>query len=141
MEVKLLILDACRNNPFGRSWSKALDRGLAVMDAPQGSLVAYATSPKKTAADGMGHNSPYTARLLREIPIPGRPIELVFKAVRVGMQQEAHGEQIPWEASSLTGDFYFLNVAQKKPQCPCEPQKLRLAWHHEPARACRSSSL
>lgn len=107
MEVKLLILDACRNNPYGRSWSKALDRGLGVMDAPRGTLIAYATSPKKTASDGVGHNSPYTARLLREIPIPGRPIELVFKAVRLGVQQETQGEQTPWEASSLTGDFYF----------------------------------
>jgi uncharacterized caspase-like protein len=107
MEVKLLILDACRNNPFGRSWTRALDRGLAVMDTPKGSLIAYATSPKKTAADGTGRNSPYTARLLREVPIPGRPIELVFKAVRVGVQQATQGEQTPWEASSLTGEFYF----------------------------------
>ena len=108
MEVKLLILDACRNNPFGRSWTRAVDRGLAVMDAPKGALIAYATSPKKTAADGTGRNSPYTARLLREIPIPGRPIELVFKAVRLGVQQETRGEQTPWEASSLTGEFYFI---------------------------------
>jgi hypothetical protein len=107
MEVKLLILDACRNNPFGRSWTRALDRGLAVMDAPKGTLIAYATGPKKTAADGTGRNSPYTARLLREIPLPGRPIELVFKAVRLGVQQETQGEQTPWEASSLTGEFYF----------------------------------
>ena len=107
MEVKLLILDACRNNPFGRSWTRALDRGLAVMDAPKGSLIAYATSPKKTASDGTGRNSPYTARLLREVPITGRPIELVFKAVRLGVQQETQGEQTPWEASSLTGEFYF----------------------------------
>jgi len=107
MTVKLVILDACRNNPFGRSWTRALDRGLATMDAPQGSLIAYATSPQKTASDGTGRNSPYTAHLLREIPLPGRPIELLFKAVRVGVQQETQGAQIPWEASSLTGDFYF----------------------------------
>lgn len=108
MEVKLLILDACRNNPFGQSWTRALDRGLAVMDAPRGAVIAYATSPKRTAADGTSKNSPYTARLLREIPIPGRPIELVFKAVRLGVQQETQGEQTPWEASSLTGEFYFV---------------------------------
>ena len=107
MEMKLLVLDACRNNPFGRSWTRALDRGLAVMDAPKGTLIAYATSPKKTALDGTGRNSPYTARLLREVPIPGRPIELVFKAVRLGVQQETQGAQTPWEASSLTGEFYF----------------------------------
>jgi hypothetical protein len=108
MEVKLVILDACRNNPFGHSWTRALDRGLATMDAPHGSLIAYATSPKKTASDGTGRHSPYTARLLREMPLAGRPIELIFKAVRVEMQQETQGEQIPWEASSLTGDFYFV---------------------------------
>ena len=77
------------------------------MDAPKGSLIAYATSPKKTAADGAGRNSPYTARLVREMLIPGRPIELVFKAVRLGVQQETQGEQTLWEASSLTGEFYF----------------------------------
>jgi hypothetical protein len=134
MAVKLLLLDACRNNPFGRSWSKALDRGLGVMDAPQGTLIAYATSPKKTASDGVGHNSPYTARLLREIPIPGRPIELVFKAVRLGVQQETHGEQTPWEASSLTGDFYFAPAeapavstsppSVTPPTSPTSPQQL-----------------
>src|SRR5262249_1754229 len=70
-------------------------------------LIAYATGPKKTALDGAGHNSPYTARLLREIPIPGRPIELIFKAVRLGVQQDTKGQQTPWEASSLTGEFYF----------------------------------
>jgi hypothetical protein len=107
MEVKIVILDACRNNPFGRSWTRALDRGLAVMDAPKGALIAYSTSPKKTALDGTGRNSPYTARPLQEVPIPGRPIELVFKAVRLGVQQETQGAQTPWEASSLTGEFYF----------------------------------
>ena len=107
MEVKLLILDACRNNPFGRSWTRAIDRGLATMDTPKGSLIAYATSPKKKAADGTGRNSPYTAHLLRQIPIAGRQIELMFKAVRVGVEEETQGQQTPWEASSLTGEFYF----------------------------------
>lgn len=73
MEVKLLILDACRNNPFGRSWTRAISRGLAPMETPKGSYIAYATSPGKTAADGTGRNSPYTAHLLRELPVPGRP--------------------------------------------------------------------
>jgi uncharacterized caspase-like protein len=107
MEVKLLILDACRNNPFGRSWTRALTRGLVTMEAPKGSLIAYATSPGKTAEDGTGRNSPYTAHLLREIPRPQRPIELMFKAVRVGVQEETKGHQTPWEASSLTGEFSF----------------------------------
>jgi len=107
MDVKLLILDACRDNPLGRSLTRALSRGLAVIEAPKGSLVVYATSPGKTARDGVGRNSPFTTHLLRELPVPGRPVELAFKAVRVGVQKETNGEQIPWEASSLTGDLVF----------------------------------
>ena len=109
MRVKLLILDACRNNPFGRSWTRALNRGLVTMDAPKGSLIAYSTSPRKTAEDGTGRNSPYTTHLLREIPQPRRPIELMFKAVRVGVQEETKGQQTPWEASSLTGELVFVH--------------------------------
>jgi uncharacterized caspase-like protein len=108
MDVKILILDACRDNPFGRSWTRALSRGLATMDTPKGSLIAYATSPGKTALDGAGRNSPYTRHLLRHIPVPGRPMEPMFKAVRVEVQRETKGQQTPWEASSLTGEFYFV---------------------------------
>jgi uncharacterized caspase-like protein len=107
VDVKVLILDACRDNPFGRSWTRTLSRGLATMDTPKGSLVAYATSPGRTAWDGANRNSPYTAQLLRQIPVPGRPVELMFKAVRVGVQRETNGQQTPWEASSLTGEFSF----------------------------------
>jgi uncharacterized caspase-like protein len=105
MDVKLLLLDACRNNPLGRSWTRALSRGLAVMETPQGALLAYATSPGKTASDGAGRNSPFTVQLLRELAIPGRDIEVALKAVRAGVQQATKGEQIPWVASSMTGDF------------------------------------
>jgi Caspase domain/Sel1 repeat len=115
MAVKLLILDACRDNPFGRSWTRSLSRGLAHMDAVEGSLIAYATSPGKTALDGEGRNSPYTAQLLRHLPTPGLPVELVFKAVREGVQRETRRQcgadackQTPWEATSLTGHFYFV---------------------------------
>ena len=107
MDVKLLLLDACRNNPLGRSWTRALSRGLAVMETPQGALLAYATSPGKTASDGPGRNSPFTVQLLRELAIPGREIEVALKAVRAGVQQSTKGEQIPWVASSMTGDFYI----------------------------------
>src|SRR5262245_12212203 len=87
MEGKLLILNARRNNPFGRSWTRALNRGLMTIDASKGSLMAYSTSPGKTAEDGTGRNSPYTTHLLRELPQLRRPIELMFKAVRVGVQR------------------------------------------------------
>lgn len=107
MDMKILILDACRDNPFGRSGTRSLRNGLAVMEAPKGSLIAYATSPGKTALDGAGSHSPYTAQLLRQIPVPGRPIELMFKAVREEVQRQTNDQQTPWEASSVTGDFYF----------------------------------
>ena len=115
MAVKLLILDAYRDNPFGRSWTRSLSRGLAHMDAVEGSLIAYATSPGKTALDGEGRNSPYTAQLLGHLPTPGLPVELVFKTVREAVQQETRRQcgadackQTPWEATSLTGHFYFV---------------------------------
>jgi uncharacterized caspase-like protein len=82
MEVKILILDACRNNPFGRSWTRSLQRGLVSMPVTEGTLIAYATSPGQTAADGTGRNSPFTASLLRELPQPQRPIELTFHRIR-----------------------------------------------------------
>jgi uncharacterized caspase-like protein len=106
MDVKLLLLDACRNNPLGRSFQRTLSRGLGVMETPQGALIAYATSPGKTADDGPGRNSPFTVQLLRELVITGRDIEVALKAVRVGVQQTTKGKQIPWVASSMTGDFY-----------------------------------
>jgi uncharacterized caspase-like protein len=107
MDVKVLFLDACRNNPLGRSWTRALNRGLAVMETSQGVLLAYATSPGKTALDGTGRNSPFTIQLLRELGSPGRDIEVILKKVRAGVQQTTKGEQIPWVASSMTGDFYI----------------------------------
>ena len=108
MGVKLLILDACRNNPFGRSWTRTLSRGLASMDAVEGCLIAYATSPGKVADDGTGRNSPYTKHLLLQLRVPGQPVELLFKAVRMAVRQETQSRQTPWEASSLTGEFYFV---------------------------------
>jgi TPR repeat protein len=106
MAVKLLLLDACRDNPLGRSWTRALSGGLAVMETPKGALIAYATSPGKTASDGTGRNSPFTVELLRELGIPGRDVEVALKVVRAGVQQITNGQQIPWVASSMIGDFY-----------------------------------
>jgi uncharacterized protein YraI len=112
MRVKLLILDACRNNPFSRSWSRGTEGGLAQMDAPTGTLIAYSTSPKKTAEDGTGRNSPYTTHLLRQIAKPGQPVIAMFQNVRDGVLQETHGKQTPWEATSLRGNFYFKEAVQ-----------------------------
>lgn len=107
-KVNIVILDACRNNPFERSWSRSTEgNGLATMDAPLGSIICYATSPGKTAADGVGNNGTYTEELLQNIQIPGLPIEDVFKRVRIGVVQKTNRQQTPWETSSMTGDFFF----------------------------------
>jgi hypothetical protein len=105
--VNIMILDACRDNPLWRSLRSA-GRGLAVIsDAPQGTFITYSTSPGKTAADGAGRNSPYTAALLRHMNEPGLPVEQVFKRVRQTLTKTTDGRQIPWELSSLQGDFFF----------------------------------
>ena len=111
-QVNIVILDACRNNPFARSFRSAAN-GLAMMDAPSGTLVAYATAPGKVARDGDGTNGLYTRELLNAIQVPGLSIEQVFKRVRQGVSQETRGEQVPWESSSLVGEFVF-----KGPQAP-----------------------
>ena len=79
--LNIIILDACRDNPFARSF-RSSDRGLAKMDAPEGSILAYATAPGSIAADGTGRNGLYTSKLLKNIQTPGLPIELFFKEVR-----------------------------------------------------------
>ena len=106
--VNILIVDACRDDPFGRSF-RSSSRGLAQMDAPRGTIIAYATSPGKVASDGDARerNSPYTKHLLRAMQSPNKPIEQVFKEVRRAVQDETKNQQTPWENTSLSGDFYF----------------------------------
>jgi uncharacterized caspase-like protein len=105
--TNIVILDACRDNPF-RSYARSLQQGLATMDAPIGTFISYATAPGKVAADGSGKNGVYTGHLLTEMRSMGAPIELVFKRVRQQVVAETKGRQVPWEATSLQGDFYFV---------------------------------
>jgi hypothetical protein len=114
--LNIVILDACRNNPFVRSMRSA-SHGLAVMDAPAGILIAYSTAPGTVAADGSGRNSPYTEALSRAMTDLHEPVEQVFKHVRVGVLSATANKQVPWESSSLTGDFYF-NGAQPQVSQP-----------------------
>jgi uncharacterized caspase-like protein len=107
--VNLVVLDACRNNPFARS-SRSGQNGLAAMEAPLGTLIAYATSPGQVASDGMGANGLYTSYLVREMGEPGLKVEDVFKRVRASVRVASAGRQIPWENTSLEGDFYFRSV-------------------------------
>ncbi|HUL10457.1 MAG TPA: caspase family protein [Candidatus Acidoferrum sp.] len=105
-DVNLMILDACRNNPFEQRF-RSQGGGLAQIDAPKGTLIAYATAPGHVASDGAGGNGLYTAKLIDAMKTPGIPIEEMFKRVRIAVSQATSDAQTPWEASSLVGDFYF----------------------------------
>jgi formylglycine-generating enzyme required for sulfatase activity len=104
--LNIVILDACRDNPYAHTFRSAA-RGLAQIIAPTSTLIAYATAPGRTASDGLGANGLYTAELLAAMRTPGLPIEDVFKQVRIRVREKSGGQQVPWESSSLTGDFYF----------------------------------
>lgn len=105
--LSMVILDACRNNPFERRF-RGMGGGLAQIDAPTGTLLAYATAPGKVASDGNGSNGLYTDALLKALGTPGLKVEDVFKQVRISVVKSSDGQQTPWESSSLTGEFYFL---------------------------------
>jgi len=106
--TNIVILDACRDNPFERSWRRRTEgTGLAFMDAPSGSLIAYSTAPGKTALDGRGKNSPYTSALLKHIDSPNITVLQMFQRVRSTVMDGSEYKQTPWESTSLRGDFYF----------------------------------
>ena len=116
-DLSIVILDACRNNPFSQG-SRSLSRGLAQTSAPRGTFVAYATAPGKIAQDGEGENSPYTAAIVDALEVPGLKLEEVFKKVRQDVALQTSGKQIPWENSSVFGDFYFTEPVETAPPKP-----------------------
>ncbi|WP_157267822.1 caspase family protein [Azohydromonas aeria] len=117
--INIVILDACRNNPFsgaeilgpdGRrlKFRGATPSGLAPVEAPLGSMVAFSTAPGGVALDNPKEpHSLYTKHLLGALQSPGLPIEMLFKQVRLSVARETGRVQVPWESSSLTGDFCF----------------------------------
>lgn len=128
--VNIVILDACRNNPFERRLRGA-SRGLAAMDAARGTLVAYATAPGSVALDGDGENGLYTSELLKVLGEPDLKAEEVFKRVRAGVVKHSGGKQTPWESSSLTGDFVFnftVNVTTPAPSAGFDERQIELAY-------------
>ena len=106
--VNIVFLDACRNNPFARSFRSAA-QGLAMVNAPAGTFIAYATAPGDVASDGTAAagNGLYTQQLLRYLNTPGLPIEQMHKQVRIAVSAASNGDQVPWESSSIMGDFFF----------------------------------
>ncbi len=105
--MNLVILDACRNNPFARSF-RSSNQGLAQVIAPTGSFISYATAPGQVAADGEGTNGLFTSKLLKHMVVPNLKLEEVFKRVRIDVRRESNNRQVPWDSSSLTGDFFFV---------------------------------
>ena len=105
--VNLVLLDACRNNPFARNF-RSQPQGLARVQAPSGTLIHYATRPGSVAEDGGGRHGTYTEALLQQIDDKGVPIETALKRVTIRVREATKGKQEPWMEGSLTGDFYFV---------------------------------
>jgi len=138
-QLNILILDACRNNPFARSW-RSSTRGLVQVSAPKGSLIAYATAPGSTAADGQGEHGLYTEALLDKLKEPGVSLLDVFQDVRAEVESRSQGQQIPWESNSTVGRFYFRPVASAASRpVPAPSPTPSLANQAEPWKAGKPS--
>jgi hypothetical protein len=110
--LNLVILDACRNNPFGTRGLRSSDGGLAQMRAPEGTLISYATQPGSVALDGSDGHSPYTKALATAVKQPGLDVFQTFNQVGLAVKRETGGAQQPWVSSSpIDGTFYFVAPA------------------------------
>ncbi|ANW01319.1 caspase family protein [Bradyrhizobium icense] len=127
--MRILMLDACRNNPFPDL--KTAGSGLALVDAKVGSpgtFLSFSTSPGAVAEDGSGSNSPYTTALLAAGKEQGIPIEETFKRVRLAVNKVTEGRQTPWDSSSLTEDFRFSGASVAGPKPAAQPKKTVAEW-------------
>jgi hypothetical protein len=111
-KTSIIFLDACRDNPMGTKLTRgtrsaSVGRGLAQVASGVGTLIAFATQPGNVALDGEGRNSPFTSALLTIMERPGLPLSEVMISVRNEVLKTTGGKQLPWEHSSLTGQFYF----------------------------------
>src|SRR6056297_1879680 len=113
--TNFVILDACRDNPF-IDMAEFDSPGLAEMKAPTGTFLSYATSPGAVALDGTGQNSPFTLALAKEMTKPGIPVEQMFKQVRISVLDQTNGLQTPWDTSSLTNNFAFVDAPLETPE-------------------------
>jgi hypothetical protein len=129
--TSIVILDACRNNPLARGFRSA-SRGLARMDAPNGSFLAYSTAPGDVAADGEGRNSPFARALASEMKKPDQAIEITFRNVRIQVMNETSQQQVPWDSSSMVMPFFFASPAsvttqQAAPEAVQTPEPAAIA--------------
>lgn len=119
-KLNVVVLDACRNNPLGRSFSRDSTQGLAQADfqGDIGTLIAYATAPGRTAKDGEGRNSPYAKHLKAALQLPGLELIEIFRLVGMNVEKETNRFQRPWRESSLNSSFYFIPPVDGIPDQP-----------------------
>ena len=111
-DMNIVMVDACRNNPFKSIFKDiGVEKGLASLSRKaDGTLISYATAPGEKALNGTGGNSPYTKRLVELVMKPDISVEMMFKELRSKVKSDTDGEQVPWMAASLGGEFYFNPV-------------------------------
>lgn len=143
-DLNIVILDACRNNPFARSWrtfrSGENNDGLAKITPPTGTLVLYATEPGKVASDGDGRNGLFTEALLKNIKKPNLEYDQMVRAVSADVWQKSNKQQLPWKEGNSLQDFYFVKgganvvtnpIPTDKPNEPTIVAKDRAAQERE----------
>ena len=116
-KMNLMILDACRNNPFSSSY-RSVTRGLKMQSAPSGTLILYSTRPGMVAQDGRGRNSPFTTALTSHMKKPGLKIEEVMRETIKEVELRTRKKQTPWQEGFVRDDFYFVKPIKKKSECP-----------------------
>jgi tetratricopeptide (TPR) repeat protein len=139
--INLVLLDACRDNPFGGRVVRSTTGGLAQMPAPIGTLISFATQPRSVSLDGEGGHSPYTRALVEAMQRPGAGLFKTFNAVGLAVGKATHGQQLPWVSSSpISGNFYFAGKAEPAaantsaaPDAPTRPAPLQIARFSAPS--------
>lgn len=139
-KLNLVILDACRNNPFGGRGLRSTDSGLAQIRAPEGTLLSYATQPGNVALDGAGNHSPYSQALAETIRKPGLDVFQTFNQVGLLVKRTTGGSQQPWVSSSpIDGSFYFAGQKEERREPPREDRIAALPQPPPPAPSPQAS--
>jgi TPR repeat protein len=139
--LNLVILDACRNNPFALLGSRAVQGGLAQMQAPEGTMISFATQPGNVAQDGSGADGPYATALASSMRQPGLDIFHLFNRVGLMVKHATDGAQQPWVSSSpIDGEFYFTPSESASDTAAAAPDPLAPAAAEHAADATRTAS-